>query len=134
SLSRSAAEGPICLNAFEHGADHLVDEDGLEILGYFCRLVGIGDFRIRGGRFRARQRRGDLQIDWRAEVAHPITSISACSAPAALIACRIEIMSRGPIPSAFKPFTSSCRLTPPFTMARRLPMSSSTSMPVRGTT
>ena len=45
-------------------------------------------------------------------VGHHITSISACSAPAALIACRMAIMSRGPTPSALRPSTSSCRLTP----------------------
>ena len=38
--------------------------------------------------------------------AHPITSISACSAPAALIACRMEMTSRGPTPRAFSPSTT----------------------------
>ena len=33
--------------------------------------------------------------------------MSACNAPAVLIACRIVIRSLGPMPSAFKPFTRS---------------------------
>ena len=65
-----------------------------------------------GVRLDGAQRVGDLEIGG----THPITSISACSAPAALIACRIEIMSRGPTPSAFSPLTSTSRLTPSRTM------------------
>ena len=41
-----------------------------------------------------------------------ISSRSACSAPEALIVCRIAMMSRGPTPSALSPSTSSWRLTP----------------------
>ena len=43
---------------------------------------------------------------------HHITSMSAWIAPAALIACRIEIMSRGPMPSALRPSTTCCSDTP----------------------
>ena len=43
---------------------------------------------------------------------HHITSMSAWMAPAALIACRIAIRSRGPMPSALSPSTSCCSDTP----------------------
>src|SRR5581483_124674 len=64
---------------------------------------------------------------------HHITSISAWIAPVALIACRIEIKSRGPTPSAFSPSTRSESDTPSCTTPSLVP-SSCTPILVRGTT
>src|SRR5262245_5889508 len=64
---------------------------------------------------------------------HHITSMSAWMAPEALMACRMEIMSRGPMPSALRPSTSCCSDMPSLTSARPLP-SSRTLTRERGTT
>src|SRR6478752_2057668 len=64
---------------------------------------------------------------------HHITSMSAWMAPAALIACRIAIRSRGPMPSALSPSTNCCSDTPSRTSASFLP-SSVTPTLLRGTT
>src|SRR6185437_15048718 len=128
----AAAERAVGRDAFEHAAEHLRNHHGFELL---CRL--FRSRRVRGGvrrddvgRLGHRHRAGDGEVG-----THPITWISACSAPAALIACRIEMMSRGPTPSAFRPSTSFCKLTPPLeSTAMRLPLLSSTEMVVRGTT
>src|SRR5204863_1080149 len=64
---------------------------------------------------------------------HHITSMSAWIAPAALTACRIAIMSRGPMPSALRPSTNCCSETPSLTTASFLP-SSWTPTRVRGVT
>ena len=66
-------------------------------------------------------------------VLHHITSMSAWIAPAALIACRMPIKSRGPMPSPLRPSTSCCSDTPSFTTANFLP-SSVTPTLVRGVT
>src|SRR5476649_2856331 len=60
--------------------------------------------------------------------------MSACSASAALIACRMEMMSRGPTPSAFSPSTRCCSETPSWITVILLPLLSSIWMLVRGTT
>src|SRR5205807_1241949 len=82
-----------------------------------------------------RRIRRDLGL-WneRADFGHYINSISAWSAPAALIACRMLIMSRGPTPREFRLLTSSCRLTPERITAMRRSLCSSTWILVRGTT
>src|SRR5215469_14032206 len=49
------------------------------------------------------------------------------------MACRMEMMSRGPTPSAFSPSTRYCRDTPSCTTAILLPLPSSIWMLVRGT-
>src|SRR5262249_60196863 len=54
---------------------------------------------------------------------HHITSMSAWMAPAALIACKMLIMSRGPMPSPLRPSTSCCSDTPSFMIANFLPSS-----------
>src|ERR1700732_3580443 len=64
---------------------------------------------------------------------HHITSMSAWIAPAALIACRMLIRSRGPMPSPLRPSTSCCSDTPSFTSASFLP-SSETPTLLRGVT
>src|SRR6185295_18187584 len=117
-------------NAFEHRADELVDEHRFKVLRSLRRLGGVLCRTRLCKRFACQDRRGELQIGR----GHYITWISACRAPAALIACRIEIMSRGPTPRAFSPLTSVCRLTPLLSTTSRLPLSSSTSICVRGTT
>ena len=78
------------------GGEHLlrqrVEEHALEILGLLAQLLagGVGVDDGRNG------------------ADHHITSISACSAPVALIAWRMAIRSRGEMPSALRPSTSSC--------------------------
>src|SRR6185436_9574828 len=75
----------------EHLVEHRIEKDRLEI------LCGGACFRGNGrGNIRRRECRRRTEGDGRA---HHITSMSACIAPAALIACRIAIMSRGPMPS-----------------------------------
>ena len=68
----------------------------------------------------------------RTDARHHITSMSAWMAPAALIACRITMRSRGPMPSALRPSTICCSDTPSWTSASFLP-SSCTPTWVRGT-
>ena len=67
-------------------------------------------------------------------LAHQRTSRSACSAPAALIDCRMLIRSRGPTPSAFRLATRSRSVTPEVRMPSFLSCWSSIWMLVRGTT
>src|SRR5258708_30278111 len=126
----TAAERSIGLDAFEHGAHEFIDEDSFEIFRRFRALGGVFRRPQIPLRFGGRERGRELQV----VRGHPTTSISACTAPAALMACRIEIMSRGPTPSAFKPLTNSCRSTPSLSNISCLPMSSSTWILVRGTT
>src|SRR6185312_2725148 len=128
----AAAEWAVGRDAFEHAAEHLRNHHGFELLGRFLRsrCVGGGVRREDIGRLGHGHGAGDGRVG-----THPITWISACNAPAALIACRMEMMSRGPTPSAFNPSTSFCKLTPPLeSTAMRLPLLSSTEMVVRGTT
>src|SRR5690606_18147805 len=64
---------------------------------------------------------------------HQITSISACRAPAALMACRMLIMSRGLTPRAFKPLTKVDREVEPPTIRIWRPVSSAMLMSDWGT-
>src|SRR5690606_28812658 len=121
----AAAERAVGRDALEHRLQHLGQEGGLEGRGGLAHPRG-GDG---GGRGRLEQGRGDGQI------AHAhITSISACSAPAALMACRMLIMSRGLTPRAFRPLTRSDSEAPPPTMRICRPRSSSTETSDWGTT
>src|SRR6476469_8486899 len=136
------AERPFAFDAGGHLRKHRVEEHRLELLG-----LGAG-FLLRLGRDLF-QRVGELRIvsavdqrSPRLRVAvdavdqarfHHITSMSAWIAPAALIACRMLMRSRGPMPRPLRPSTSCCSETPSFTTANFLP-SSETLMPVRGVT
>src|SRR6476620_11785176 len=126
------AERPFAFDAGGHLRKHRVEEHRLELLG-----LGAGLF-LRLGR-NLGQRVGELQIlaavDQRGLVytVHHITSMSAWIAPAALIACRMLIRSRGPMPSPLRPSTSCCSETPSFTTASFLP-SSVTPTLLRGVT
>ena len=88
----------------------------LSLLMAFCS-VQIGRSCLRGFLFRAVA----ATLSKPVIVLHCCSSISkspqypACRAPLAFIACRMLIKSRGVTPRAFKPSTSSCRLTPVLT-------------------
>src|SRR6476661_8273893 len=130
----AAAERPVAVEAGRHLLEHGIDEYRLEVLRGGARLgvVGDGHRLLDGGggeqveRLEAGGGEGEVGC-------HHITSMSAWMAPAALIACRIAIRSRGPMPSALSPSSSCCSDTPSLTTASFLP-SSCTPMRVRGTT
>src|SRR5580704_945257 len=141
---RSAAEGAVALHARQHLAEHGVEKLRLEIDRGGVR-PGLG---ITGGlgsgsragieRDAAGERSGGRRREGRGGEEgvgdrHHITSISAWMAPAVLIACRMAMRSRGPMPSELSPSTSCCSDTPSFTTASRLP-SSETPTRVRGAT
>src|SRR3982751_1263181 len=90
------AERSVLAEAREHLLHHGMEEDALEIL---CGFAGFGLGRsgsgVAAGFLGLQDASGPRGVDW-CGVGHHSTSISAWSAPAALIACRIEIMSRGP--------------------------------------
>src|ERR1700730_13370276 len=142
--ARRIAERAFALEAARHLREHRVEEHRLEIgrgrlgLGLrrrrdFCQRVGEIVIRvavIAGDR----GLRGDAAADVVAEARqHHITSISASMAPAALIACRMPIRSRGPMPSPLRPSTSCCNETPSFTTANFLPSSTTLTL-LRGVT
>src|ERR1700712_5926354 len=134
------AERAFALDAGGHLRKHRIQKHCLEVLrlgaGLLLRLgrnLGerVGELRIvaavdqRGFRVRI----GDaVQAGL-----HHITSMSAWIAPAALIACRRPLRSRGPMPRPLRPSTSCCSETPSFTSASFLP-SSETPTEVRGVT
>src|SRR5262249_29337296 len=126
----AAAERPLAVDAGEHLAEHRVEKHRLEVLRGRARLgVERGDgARCGGGRAAGAGRRERAERG-----AHHITSMLAWIAPAALIACRIAIMSRGPMPRALRPSTSCCSDMPSLTTASFLP-SSCTPTRERGTT
>src|SRR5580692_8572096 len=127
----AAAERSVAIDAGEHLLKHRVEERVLELL---CTRLGLGFDLKRGLRLRALcvadrgERCGKI---YRAR--HHITSISAWMAPAAFIACKITIRSRGPMPSALSPSTICWSETPACTTASPLP-SSCTPTEERGTT
>src|SRR5690606_2236134 len=102
-------------------------EGGFEILGRAARARDVG-----AGRGQALDRAG--QVDGDDQVAHHITSISACRAPAARMAWRMEIMSRGLTPRAFRPLTRSDREALSATILSSRPRSSSMKTSDCGTT
>src|SRR5262249_3874665 len=115
----AAAHGPVAIHAGEHLLEHRIEEHRLEFLRGGFRLVFLGHHRIvrrLGARERTRRPEGGGSD-------HHITSISAWMAPAALIACRMVIMSRGPMPSALRPSTTCCSDTPSLTTASLWPSS-----------
>src|SRR5690242_8456293 len=130
----ATSEGTFAVNIGEHVLEHRVEENRLEVLrrgAGLClltcpKLGGIHAVGENVDRLQAGRRHGEGCV-------HYITSMSAWIAPEALIACRIAIRSRGPIPSELSPSTSCCSDTPSFTTASFLP-SSWTPMRVRGTT
>src|SRR5690242_8415448 len=130
AFGRPAAERAVAGHGVENGLQHLGDEHLLELGADLARLLDAATHAARRGT------KVDA-VDGRsreAEGVHHSTSISAWRAPAALIAWRIAIMSRGPMPSALRPLTSSCSVTLAGSTARRRCAFSSTSMSVRGTT
>src|SRR6478672_12111780 len=134
------AERAFALDAAGHLRKHRVEEHRLKILRLGTRLLlrfrrdpgqRVGKQRIRP----AVAERGLVGIGdaIRKTALHHITSMSAWIAPAALIACRMLIRSRGPMPSPLRPSTSCCSETPSFTTASFLP-SSVTPTLLRGVT
>src|SRR6185437_14456455 len=131
------AERAIALHAAGHLRKHLVEEHALETGGGLVRLglglrrhllqgvhqvvVGMAAVGRHGRLAIGRKAARDVAID--AGCLHHITSMSASMAPAALIACRMPIRSRGPMPSPLRPSTSCCSETPSFTTANFLPSS-----------
>src|SRR5690606_33015932 len=107
ALGLAAAEQSAGADALEHVSEHLRDELRLELLGGPAhrlaiaagggRLDGVapllgdtlaaGEAQLGGGR--------QLRESGHSRAPVQRTSSSACRAPAALMACRIEIMSRG---------------------------------------
>src|SRR5271163_3969141 len=127
----AAAVRPIAVDAVGHLLEHRVEEHRLEVAGGGLRLV----FDLEGGLNLPGRRIAD-RVQRSTEVGyacHHITSMSAWIAPAALIACRIVMRSRGPMPSALSPSTICCSETPSWTSASLLP-SSCTATEDRGTT
>src|SRR4030081_2500770 len=106
-------------DAGEHVLEHGIDEGDFEIL---CLLMQLGVRRRFGARRGEPASYDGVEVrggDGREGAGHHITSMSAWMAPAALIACRIEMRSRGPMPSALRPSTSCCsdtRTSRPITM------------------
>src|SRR3984957_11489704 len=132
--ARRIAERAFALEAVGHLREHLVDEHRLEIgrgglgLGLGLRRhlgQGVGQGQIRTavvGRDRRLGRCGAMGAAGGIDL-HHITSMSAWIATAALIACRMPIRSRGPMPSPLRPSTSCCNDTPSLTRANFLPSS-----------
>src|SRR2546429_849278 len=142
--ARRIAERAFALDAAGHLRKHRIEKHRLEIgrrrLGFGLRLrrdfgQGIGELIIRPSvdhRHHGFGRHAACVAVDQASL-HHITSMSAWIAPVALIACRMPIRSRGPMPSPLRPSTSCCSDTPSFTTANLLP-SSETPTLVRGVT
>src|SRR5712671_5330807 len=122
--ARRVAERAVALDAAGHLRKHRIQKHRLKVLRLAAQLFlrfrrdfcqGLVEQRIRTVDRRCPRESGDA--------VHHITSMSACIAPAALIACRMPIRSRGPMPRLFKPSTSCCSETPSFTTASFLPSS-----------
>src|SRR5260370_353870 len=96
---------------------------GLRVRRDFCQ--GVRELGIRTAVEHRHHRLGRHAAGGRVDQArwHHITSMSAWIAPAALIACRMPIKSRGPMPSPLRPSTSCCSDTPSLTTASFLPSS-----------
>src|ERR1700722_14555265 len=142
--ARRVAVGAFALEARGHLREHLIEKHRLEV---GRRRLGLG-LRLRRD---FGQRRGELVIGAAVDLRHlglggeaatragdqarlhHSTSMSAAIAPVALIACRMPIRSRGPMPSPLRPSTNCCSDTPSLTTASFLP-SSVTATLVRGVT
>src|ERR1700712_2680262 len=121
-LALAAAGDAVGLDAGKHAAQELGDEDALIFLGGRVRLGGVAS---RPRRRRQRRGLGHHQAGGSARVHQPITWMSAWSAPAALMACRMEMRSPGPTPSALSPSTRCCSETPSSIPVILLPLLSS---------
>src|SRR3981081_2414722 len=142
--ARRIAERAFALDAAGHLREHRIEKHRLEIgrgrLGLGLRLrrnlgQGLGELVIRPAVEHRYRSFGGHAAGVAVDQAglHHITSMSAWMAPAALIACRMPIRSRGPMPSPLRPSTICCSDTPSFTSANFLP-SSVTPTLVRGVT
>src|SRR4029434_9281085 len=128
----ATAEQRIARQVAVHLFERLGDEEGFEVLG-----AGLDLGQVLGvDRRRGILAQGAAAVEGRGgnRGGHHCTVSSACSAPAVLMVCRIEIMSRGLTPSEFKPATSSSSVTPGSITASLRSASSCTSTLVRGTT
>src|SRR6267143_4169449 len=132
--ARRIAERAFALDAAGHLRKHRIEKHRLEIgrgrLGLGLRLRRYLGQRIRELVIRTAVDHRHQGFGGHAAVGaverarlHHITSMSAWIAPAALIACRIPIRSRGPMPKPLRPSTSCCSDTPSFTSANFLPSS-----------
>src|ERR1700704_2007159 len=132
--ARRISERAFALDAAGHLREHRIEKHRLEIgrgrLGLGLRLrrnlrQGIGELIIRPAVEHRHHGFGGHAAGVAVDQAglHTITSRSAWIAPAALIACRMPIRSRGPMPSPLRPSTSCCSDTPSFTSANFLPSS-----------
>src|SRR3989338_8731033 len=110
-LARAAREGGFRRHLAEHRLQHLGEEEGFEIAGDLARLLLA---RLLAER-RGHRLGGEIPVDLDGHGgvgAHHNTPMSACIAPGAFIACRMVIRTPGPMPSALRPLTSSCKGTP----------------------
>src|SRR3954451_12908327 len=122
------------INGIEHRLQQLADCHCLEVLCGLGQSGWIGCASTKRGAgatdgrslWQGRQRRGG-------NFCHR-TSRSACRAPAALIACRMLIMSRGLTPSELRPATRSRNVTLVLRTPSFLLLPSSIWISVRGTT
>src|SRR5215217_808200 len=125
-LGVTAAERAVGLKALEHRLQHHRQERALEL------FRGLGDAVFASGHGRGAVGTGRRTLQHhqvgggRDGKAHHITSISAWRAPAALMACRMEIMSRGVTPRALSPLTRLASDAPFFKVISWRPRSSST--------
>src|SRR6185312_11847115 len=106
-------EGAFAIDAGIHLLQHRIEEHRLEVLRDGLRRSHVRRTELAGCRRRdfecverAQAGHGEAEV-----AGHHITSISAWMAPAALMAWRMAIRSRGPMPSAFSPSTSCCNET-----------------------
>src|SRR5690242_15989675 len=111
-LERAAAdERTVAVDAGLHLLELVVQEHRLEILGGCVDLVldvhVVGELRSLGVAERLQR-----QTEIGGAGIHHITSMSPWMAPAALIACRVAMRSRGPMPSALGASTICCSDTP----------------------
>src|SRR5262249_38168035 len=135
-LALAATELGIAAEAGGHVLEGVGDEEGFEILRRgpgLCHVLGVDRGRcFLAQRTEAVERRGGEESVGGDR--HHCTVRSACRAPAVLMVCRMEIMSRGLTPSELRPATSCSSVTPGSTTASLRLASSCTSTLVRGTT
>src|SRR3982074_3788342 len=142
--ARRIAQAAFAFDAAGHLREHRIEKHRLEIgrgrLGLGLRLrrnlrQRIGELIIRPAVEHRHHGFGGHAAGVAVDQAglHHITSMSAWIAPAALLACRMPIGSRGPMPRPLRPSTSCCSETPSFTTASFLPSSETLTL-LRGVT